>query len=195
MNPLVLGLIAFSVITFFYVVSLYNWLQTALTRITASIQDIGNQLKRQASLIPNLEKSAKAYLKHEKDIFADLTNARKAVEVAQGGDMSKIEKAADALNNLVPKLHILVESNPEIKGEKVITKLMDELTDTADKLTYARRVVIDLTADYNQRLVTFPSNFLAGWMGFKSQKGLETPTSGSHLSVSDEEMKEPKVSL
>lgn len=195
MNPFFIGAIILVLVSLYYVVSLYNWLQTALTRITASIQDIGNQLKRQASLIPNLEKSAKAYLKHEKDIFADLTNARKAVESAQGGDMSKIEKASDALNSLVPKLHVLVESNPEIKGEKVISKLMDELTDTADKLTYARRVVIDLTADYNQKLVTFPSNIVSKWFSFKPQKGLETPTSGSHLSVSEEEMSEPKISL
>ena len=38
----------------FYVITVYNWLQTTLTRITASIQEIGNQLKRQANLVPNL---------------------------------------------------------------------------------------------------------------------------------------------
>lgn len=195
MNIYILGLIAFAVIVFGYVVSLYNWLQTALTRINASIQDIGNQLKRQSLLIPNLETSAKSYLKHEKDIYDSLTSARKAVEGAQGGDMKKVEKASEALTNLIPKLHILVESNPELKAEKVITKLMDELTDTSDKLTYARRVVIDLTADFNQKLVVFPSNLIAGWFGFKPQKGIDTATVGAHLSVSDEEMKDTKISL
>lgn len=181
---------------FFYVISLYNWFQTALTRIKASIQDIGNQLKRQMSLIPNLESSAKAYLKHEKDIFTELTSARKAVDSAQGSsDISKINKASEALNSLVPKLQVLVESNPEIKGEKVITRLMDELTDTADKLTYSRRVVIDLSADFNQKLVVFPSNFIGKMFGFTEQKGLETPMSGSHLTVSDEETKDVKVDL
>ena len=165
-----LVLIVLAVIIFFYVVSLYNWFQTALTRIKASIQDIGNQLKRQSSLIPNLEASAKGYLKHEKDIFVDITSARKAVDGAQStGDMSKISKASDALNNLIPKLQVLVESNPEIKGEKVVTRLMDELTDTADKLTYARRVVIDLSADFNQKLLVFPSNFIGKMFGFVEQ--------------------------
>ncbi len=195
MNTYLIGFIVIAFIIFGYVISLYNWLQTALTRINASIQDIGNQLKRQASLIPNLETSAKSYLKHEKDIYDSLTSARKAVDGAQGGDMNKIDKASEALNSLIPKLHILVESNPELKAEKVITKLMDELTDTADKLTYARRVVIDLTADFNQKLVVFPSNFVAGWFGFKSQKGIETATTGAHLSVSTDEMKDTKISL
>ena len=42
-----------------YVMSIYNFLQTAPTRIKASIQEIGNQLKRQADLVPNLEASVK----------------------------------------------------------------------------------------------------------------------------------------
>ncbi len=191
-----LVLIVLAVMVFFYVISLYNWFQTALTRIKASIQDIGNQLKRQSSLIPNLEASAKGYLKHEKDIFADITSARKAVDGAQNtSDMSRISKASDALNNLIPKLQVLVESNPEIKGEKVVTRLMDELTDTADKLTYARRVVIDLSADFNQKLLVFPSNFIGKMFGFVEQKGLETPMSGSHLEVSEVETKDTKISI
>lgn len=195
MSPISILLVGTIVLCFFYVVSTYNWLQTTLTRITASIQEIGNQLKRQSSLIPNLESSAKAYLKHEKSIFTELTNARKAVDNAQGGDMKKIDKAAESLNNLIPKLQVIVESNPEMKGEKVISKLMDELTDTSDKLSYARRVVIDLTADYNQKLVTFPSNLVASQFGFKAQKGLETSTSGTHLSVSEDETKDIKINL
>jgi len=192
--PLIL--IIAGVVIVFYVISLYNWFQTAKTRIVASIQDIGNQLKRQANLIPNLENSVKGYLKHEKGIYDSLVSARKLVDkAADSKDLSKIEAASDAISNLVPKLQVLVESNPELKGEKVVSRLMDELRDTADKLMYARRVVIDLTADYNTKLVTIPSNLVAGMFGFKMQKGLGTPMEGSHLSVSEEETKDTKVSL
>lgn len=195
MNTTLLLVIA-AVIIFFYVISLYNWLQTAKTRIIASIQDIGNQLKRQASLIPNLESSVKGYLKHEKGIYEDITSARKLVDKASGSsDMAKIEKASDAISNLVPKLQVLVESNPELKGEKVVSRLMDELRDTSDKLMYARRVVIDLSADFNTKLVTFPSNLVANMFGFKMQKGLVTPLEGDLLSVSDKETEDPKVSI
>lgn len=195
MNPLLLIILAVVIIGV-WVISLYNWFVTAQTRIVASIQDIGNQLKRQSSLIPNLEKSAKGYLKHEKGIYDDIVSARKAVEKAQGSsDMAKIEKASDAISNLVPRLQVIVESNPEMKGAEVVTRLMDELRDTSDKLMYARRVVIDLSADFNTKLVTFPSNLVGNMFGFKKQKGLETPLEGSHLSVSDEETQEPKISL
>src|SRR3990167_10782130 len=192
--PLVLLIVV--VLISFYVVSVYNWLQTTLTRIKASIQEIGNQLKRQANLIPNLETSAKAYLKHEKEIYKALTDARKAVDAAAGGgDMTKVDRAADKLSALLPKLQILVESNPELKAEKVVSRLMDELRDTADKLTYARRVLIDLSADFNAKLATFPSNLVANMFGLKTQTGLSAPMTGTHLEVSESETKDQKISL
>ena len=185
-----------AVLIIFYVISFYNWFQTALTRINASVQEIGNQLKRQSGLIPNLEIAAKSYLKHEKDIYKSLTDARKAVEAASNSnDLTKMNKAADQVAKFMPKLQVLVESNPEIKAEKVISRLMDELRDTADKLTYARRVLIDLSADFNQRLVTFPSNLIGSTFGFKHQFGLATPMKGAHLEVSEGETKDQKISL
>jgi len=189
-------ILAIVVFILFYAVSLYNWFQTALTRIKASIQEIGNQLKRQSDLIPNLESSAKGYLKHEKDIYKDITTARKAVDQAVGSnDMSKISKASDQVSALLPKLQVMVESNPEIKGSEVVVKLMDELRDTSDKLMYSRRVVIDLTADFNQKLLVFPSNIIGNLFGFQHQKGIETPMSGAHLEVSSGETNSPKISL
>ena len=179
-----------------YIVSTYNWFQTTKTRVTAAIQDIGNQLKRQANLIPNLENSAKGYLKHEKGIYEEIVSARKAVDKAAGGkDMAKIEAASDAISNLVPKLQVLVESNPELKGAEVVTRLMDELRDTSDKLMYARRVVIDLSAEYNIKVVTLPSNIIANMFGFKALKGIATPVEGEHLEVGKDEMSDPKISL
>ncbi len=179
-----------------YLISTYNRLQQLKTQITASIQEIGNQLKRQASLIPNLEKSVKAYLSHEKGIFEALTNARKQVAQAEkSGKAADIDKAIDSIQSVVPQLSVAVEDNPELKANTTVNKFMDELTDTADKLSYARRSVIDLSATYNAKLVTFPSNMIANMFGFKPEKGLVTPTSGEHLEVSESEMKDVEVNL
>ena len=178
----------------FYAVGIYNSLQTLKTQLMASIQEIGNQLKRQASLIPNLSTSVKGYLKHEKDVFKMLTDARKAAEKAsKSGKASDIDQALSSIQSVIPRIQVAVEDNPELKADKTVTKFMDELTDTADKLSYARRTVIDLTQSYNQKLVVFPSNIVAGLFGFKPEKGIVTPMSGSHTAVSDQEIREPKV--
>ena len=192
--PFILGLLVLGLIV--YVISTYNWLATVRTRIQASVQEIGNQLKRQAELIPNLDESAKGYLRHEKEIIRMLAEARKAVASAvKSGDLGQMASAGDRVAQLLPQIQVVVESNPQIKGADVVTRLMDELRDTSDKVMYARRTLIDLTADYNVRLVTFPSNLVADMFGFKSEKGLETPTSGEHLTVSTADTRTPKISI
>ena len=179
-----------------YMVSIYNDLQKLKTQIVASIQEIGNQLKRQASLIPNLQETVKGYLKHEKSIFKMLTDARKAAEKAdKSGNAKDIDAAINQIQKAVPKLTIAVEDNPEMKADKTVTKFMNELTDTADKLMYARRSVIDLSQTYNQKLVVFPSNMIASMFGFKPEKGLATALTGSHVEVSKKETEDVKVSL
>jgi len=184
------------VVAGFYIVSVYNSLQTLLTQIEASIQEIGNQLKRQASLIPNLQTSVKAYMKQEKEIFQMLTDARKNVdEAVKTGSAQSISDAESSLQAVIPRLQVAVEDNPELKSNETVQQFMNELRDTADKLTYSRRALIDLTQNYNQMLVTFPSNIIAGIFSFKKQAGLATAMTGSHVEVSMDETKDPKVEL
>lgn len=170
-----------------WVISTYNFFASTKTRIGASVQEIGNQLKRQAELIPNLESSVKGYLSHEKGILQMLSDARKLVSA--GRDASK------KISELLPQLQVVVESNPQLKGSEVVGNLMNELRDTSDKVMYARRLMIDLTADYNVKRVTMPSNLIAQMFHFEELKGLETPTDSSATKVSDDEMKTPKISL
>lgn len=147
-------------------------------------------------MIPNLETSAKGFLKHEKGIFKDLTDARRAISSAvDSGDVQKMADAGSKLASILPQIRVAVEDNPEIKGSEVVTKLMDELRDTSDKVMYARRLVIDLTADYNVKRATFPSNLVAGMFNFTEAQGLITPETGEHVEVSAGDMKTPKVDL
>lgn len=179
-----------------YLISLYNFFQTSLTRIKASIQEIGNQLKRQFDLIPNLEASVKGYLKHEKDILTMLADARKAVgSAAKSGSLAKQSAAASMLGDVLPRLSVIVESNPQLQGNTTVQNLMEELRDTADKVMYARRTLIDLSADYNIRVVTFPSNIVAKMFGFVEQAGLKVADMEGATSVSVSETKSPKISL
>jgi LemA protein len=192
--PLFILIILAAIVLF--VISVYNGLVTIRTRIQASIQEIGNQLKRQSELIPNLEESAKGYLKHEKEIIRLLADARKSVtEAVSSGDLGKLSSAGEKVANLLPQIQVVMESNPQIKGADVITKLMDELRDTSDKLMYSRRTLIDLTADYNIKIVTFPSSMVANLFGFTPEKGLSTPSSGSHLEVSGQDTVTPKIKI
>src|SRR3989344_7572538 len=169
-----------------WVIVIYNFFVSSKTRIKAAIQEIGNQLKRQSELIPNLESSAKGYLKHEKGIYDKLTDARKAIAGAiKSGDVQEMADAGGKLASLIPNLQIVVESNPELKASEVVGKLMDELRDTSDKVMFSRRLVIDLTADFNIKRVAFPSSVVANLFKFAEQPGLITPQSGEHVEAKE----------
>jgi LemA protein len=180
-------LVVVLVVVIGWVVSVYNFFVSSKTRIKASIQEIGNQLKRQADLIPNLESSVKGYLTHEKGILEMLSEARKLV--------SKGQDASKQISEVLSGLKVIVESNPELKANTVVENLMGELRDTSDKVMYARRLLIDLTADYNVKRVTVPTNIVASLFKFEELKGIETPEGGDFLKVSDTEMKSPKINL
>lgn len=179
-----------------YFWSFYNQFVTIKTRIKASIQEIGNQLKRQADLIPNLVASVKGYMKHEKAIFTELTEARKAVmKAVDSGNPQKMIDVGTRLQNALSPIMAVFESTPQLQAAGPTTQLMEELRDTADKVMYSRRTLIDLTADYNIKIVRFPSNIVAKAFGFKEESGLKMPAEGENLEVKVGETKTPKVEL
>jgi len=190
---LILGLLVLIVV---YVLSTYNKFRTTETRIKASIQEIGNQLKRQAGLIPNLVSSVKGYMKHEKSALKMITDARKSIlDAVKSGTAQKLVDAASKLQSAIAPIQAVFESTPQLKAAGPTQKLMDELRDTADKVMYSRRTLIDLSADYNVMTVTFPSSIIANLFGFKQKPGLKSPDTGEHVEVSKQDTKTPKVEL
>jgi len=188
--------IAILIILALYLVGFFNGLRTTEVRINAAIQEIGNQLKRQSQLIPNLIESVKGYMKHEKGIFEDLTAARKMIDEAiSSNDPGAIDKAQTMLTKTMGSLRVIAESNPQIMASSLVGNMMNELRDTADKIMYARRTFIDLSADYNVKISTIPGIWLAPLMGFKKKTGLETPDFKDVTAVSESETKNPEVKL
>ncbi len=177
-----------------YLASIYNKFVTTKRRINVSIQEIGNQLKRQAQLIPQLVSKTERHLKHEEKLFGEITEARKSIaEALKSGSAQEMVDVSEKIQSLIPTVKVVLESTPAITAAPVTMKLMDELVDTADKLMYARRTLIDLSGDYNIMLSQVPSSWVGKMFGFKEEVGLRTPEEGSHLEVSKEELKTPEV--
>ena len=184
------------VVIVLYLVFFFNGLKTIEVQISASIQEIGNQLKRQSQLIPNLIESVKGYMTHEKGIFEDLTSARKMIDQAiSSQDPKSIDAAQALLTKTMGSIKVIAESNPEIQASTLVGNMMEELRDTADKIMYARRTFIDLSADFNVKITTIPGVWLAPLFGFQKKAGLETPDSKDITSVSEAETKNPEVKL
>lgn len=155
-----------------YVWSLYNGLVTESTQIDEAWGQIDIQLKRRTDLIPNLVETVKGYAKHEKGVFTDVTKARTAVMNADTPAASA--KADDMLTGALKSLFAVAEAYPQLKANDGFIQLQKELSDTEDKVAYARQFYNTQLMEYNLKVKVFPNNMLVGMFGFKEKEFFKT---------------------
>ncbi|HAS6042740.1 TPA: LemA family protein [Vibrio vulnificus] len=165
-----------------YAISIYNKLVTLRNRFKNSFAQIEVQLKRRYDLIPNLVNTAKGYMEHEKETFERVIQARnqalsglKAASAAPDSDsaISLLSQAEGVLQNALSKLNVVVEAYPELKANETMAQLQEELTNTENKVAFARQAFNDSVTSYNTYKQTFPPVLFANMFGFLDGKLLE----------------------
>jgi len=167
MNPLYLGGGAL-VLLVLYIWSLYNGLVSLKTQIEEAWSQIDVQLKRRSDLIPNLVQTVKGYAKHEKSIMDSVTRARSAMMSAKGLDAKA--KASDALSGALSRLLAIAENYPQLKANENFVHLQKELSDTEDKVAYARQFYNNSVMEFNVKIRTFPNTLINEMLGFPEKE-------------------------
>lgn len=160
-----LGLVLLTVL---FIWILYNSLVTAGMRVKESWSGIDVQLKRRGDLIPNLVETVKAYAKHEKGVFENVTKARSALVSASSPE--QLAQANNQLTSALKSLFAVAESYPELKASENFKSLQEELSDTESKIAYARQFYNSNVLDYNTKVQIFPNFLLASIFGFKQEE-------------------------
>ena len=150
----------------------FNRFATLGNRIESSLSQIDVQLKRRADLIPNLIEIVKGYVKHEKSIIKEVTDARKALVGAEG--LEDRIKANNKLQSALKTIFAIAENYPNLKADTNFLELQRELSDTEDKIQAARRFYNTNVRDLNIKIESFPANTIAGSFGFKQMELFQT---------------------
>jgi len=178
MKPLILLLVALVVLALFAVmllVGIYNKLVALRNRFKNAYAQIDVQLKRRYDLIPNLVETAKGYLKHERGTLEAVITARNAASsanvraAANPGDpavMQQLVSAEGSLTGALGRLFALAEAYPDLKANQTMAQLMEELTSTENKVSFARQAYNDSVMVYNTQREVFPSSLIAGMFNF-----------------------------
>lgn len=161
-------LIAVVVLIAIWLIAVYNGLITLRNRTQEAWSDIDVQLKRRHDLIPNLVNSVKGYMTHERELLENITKARsQAVSAQEKGDTAGMASAEGMLGGMLSKLQIAVEAYPDLKANTNVAQLMDELSDTENKIQASRRFYNGNVRDFNTKLERFPTNMVGGMLHFK----------------------------
>ncbi|MGA2747941.1 MAG: LemA family protein [Verrucomicrobiota bacterium] len=157
------------------VVGAFNRLVSLRNRYRNAYAQIDVQLKRRYDLIPNLVETAKGYLKHERGTLEEVISARNAASAAntkaaanpgEAAAMRELSGAETALAGSLGRLFALAEAYPDLKANTLMSNLMEELTSTENRVSFARQAYNDSVMLYNTRCQVFPSNLVAGAFHF-----------------------------
>jgi LemA protein len=165
---LVLGVLVLLVVL---LVGLYNSLVRLNVQCDNAWADIDVQLKRRYDLVPNLVESVKGYAAHEKGTLEAVINARNRAMSATGpADKAQAE---NVLSGALKSLFALAEAYPQLRAVESFTSLQSSLSEIEDTVQNARRYYNAVVRDLNIKIQQFPTNMVAGMLGFRTREFFE----------------------
>jgi LemA protein len=155
----------------FVVVAMYNGLVTSRVQVKEAWADIDVQLKRRFDLIPNLVSTIKGSTNFESSTLEKVVEAR--AKAMQAGTPSEHAEAENMLSGTLKSIFALSENYPDLKSNQNFLSLQSELADTENKIQAARRFYNGNVKEYNIKIQTVPTNFIANMFAFTALEFFE----------------------
>jgi LemA protein len=143
--------------------------------IRNAFANIDTELRRRYDLIPNLVETVKGYAAHEREVFEEVARTRSAAAATSGQSPAAQAQAEGPFVAALGRLFAVAENYPELKANQNFLALQSELSNTEDRIQASRRFYNANVQDYNRRVNSFPSTFVARAFGFKEEEFFEIP--------------------
>ena len=146
----------------------YNRLVRLRNEANTGWANVDVQLERRGDLIPNLVEAVRGYAAHERGVFEEVTKARSALRDAS--TPAAAGEANDILSAALGRLFAVAEDYPDLKASANFLSLQDDLTDTEDKISAARRYYNSTVMHYNTGIQSLPWVLVARPLGFREKE-------------------------
>ena len=167
---IILGVI---VVLVLWVFSGYNGMVGEQEKATTELSNMQAQYQRRADMMPQLAKIVKAYAKHEKETFEEVTKARASVGQVKldvnnltEASMKQYAAAQGELANAFSKLMLVAERYPDLKASENFKALQVQEEGTENRISEARRKYNEAVLSYNQTVRKMPNAIIAGIFNF-----------------------------
>ena len=147
-----------------FLLATYNGLVRGRVRCREAWSGIDVQLKRRASLVPNLVETVKGYAAHEKEVLENVTRARAMLE--QAGGAAQAAQADNVLTGALRSLFAVAENYPQLRANENFLALQSELSDIEEKIAFSRQFYNRNVLDFNTRIEVFPNVIIANMFNF-----------------------------
>lgn len=153
------------VLIILFIVLMYNQLIREKNGVNNAFSTVDVTLKKRYDLIPNLVDTVKAYAKHEKEIYENISELRsKALNSNKNDEVVRLDKD---ISNGINELLLLAENYPDLKASENFLKLQNTLEKLENELSAARRTYNAAVTEYNISLESFPTNLFAKLFNMK----------------------------
>lgn len=168
----------------------FNTAQVNDEKVKKLAADVDAQLQRRYDLIPNLVESVKGYMQFEKNTLEEVTRLRSQWQTASSTDRVPL---SNQIEQALSKIILTYEQYPDLKSDQTVTRLMDELAGTENRIAVARTYYNDGVREFNTHLRTFPNNVFneSGFVGMNPWGLTPYPT----YQTTDDAQVAPKVNL
>ncbi|CAH0417362.1 LemA family protein [Periweissella fabaria] len=182
---IIIAIVVIVVLAFIWI-SIYNRLVRSRMNTQETWSQIDVQLKRRNDLIPNLVETVKGYANFEQGTLEKVIGLRNQIAQTPSENHAETMALSDQMTSSLKGIFAVAEAYPDLKANVQYSQLMEELSNTENKIAYSRQLFNSSTAAYNGKLQTFPTNMIAKMHHFQPSQFLETP---------EEEKAAPKVSF
>ena len=163
--PMIWIILAIVVLIVLVLIGKYNSLVRMRNKVDEAESGIDVHLNKRYDLIPNLVETVKGYAKHESGTLEKVIAARNTCLSAKGTE--ERDKADNMLSGTLKSLFAIAESYPDLKADSSFVNLQNQLSQIETEILNARRFYNAVARSYNDKIMVFPVNLVAGALGFR----------------------------
>ncbi len=172
----------------------YNQIQALDERTEELRSNVEVELVNRNNLIPNIVATVQGAADFERGTFTEVAQARAGLEQAseqvdaavQGGDVEELAAADAAVTRQIGTyINVAVEAYPQLRATQSFQALQDQLAESENRISVARRDYNEAVRGYNTYVRQFPQAITARVIGAGRKEPFEAPPGADQTPVVD----------